>query len=160
MAENVAKARVSFFYLTGLVFSLGGVLLAGLLVCKHVFPDLCTGSYGCNISGIDGCSNLGKSPYSKIFGIPLALPGFLYYTFMFLLFGELYRTRRNVSRFGLLPVIAGLAVFGMVFDGYLAYINFMIMDTPCMLCAYSYIMTAGLAVGAFFAWFTDRPGES
>jgi uncharacterized membrane protein len=157
MAENGSKTRITAFYITGLLFSLGGVMLAGLLVCKHVFPDLCTGSYGCNINGTDGCSNLGKSDYSKLFGIPVALPGFFYYIFMTLLYIELFRSRNSSSRFGILPVIAGLAAFGIVIDGFLGYINFFILGTPCMLCAYSYIMTLGLSIGAFGAYFIDRP---
>jgi uncharacterized membrane protein len=160
MAEKNSGSKATAAYIAGLIFSIGGMGLSGLLICKHMFPDLCTGHYGCTVSGIDGCTNLGKSQFSKIFGIPLALPGFFFYTFLTLLFSELIRSRKSPDRFILTAVAVSLAAFGIVFDTYLAYINFIVMEVPCMLCAYSYIATIGLSIGAFMAWFTDRPDSA
>src|SRR5512137_2864822 len=78
----------------GLIAAALGSILALLLVCKHVFPELCSTSLGCSISGIDGCSDLGKSSYSKILGIiPTAIPGLFYYLFLTFLYISLIRSQ-------------------------------------------------------------------
>ncbi len=147
----------NIFFITGLIFSAAGAVLAGLLICKHVFPELCAeGSLGCGVGGTDGCANLGKSDFSKVFGIPLAIPGFIYYIFVFLLFLEGYRQKSGPVRNQVLYILAGLAAFGVIMDGILGYLNFFILPVPCMLCAYSYLATSGLAVSALVLYFSEK----
>ncbi|MBL8018435.1 MAG: thioredoxin domain-containing protein [Leptospirales bacterium] len=128
----------------GLVFALAGIVIAGLLVCKHIFPEYCQSSYGCAIDGVDGCADLGKSEKSKLFGIPIAIPGLFFYAtcagLLFLLLREVDRDRQA----GLATMLLALAVFGTVFDLILAYTNFFVLVVPCRLCIYTYFCTAGI----------------
>ena len=150
------KNRSRIPALVGLVFSGAGILLAALLVCKHVFPGLCSSSLGCDIQGVDGCSSLGKNPASKLFGvIPFAIPGFFYYVYVFSLFLGIYREENRSRRTGLIQVTLTVATFGFVLDMFLAYVNFFQLPVPCLLCAYSYIATIGLASASFYAYSAE-----
>lgn len=146
MEQNRSKIPA----IIGLIFSGAGIILATLLVCKHVFPGLCSSSLGCDINGVDGCSNLGKDPRSKLFGfIPFAIPGFFYYVFVFTQYLSVLRASEKKVRTGIIQVLLTTAAFGFILDAILAYINFVQLPVPCLLCAYSYVATLGIAITAF-----------
>ncbi|HNN76987.1 MAG TPA: vitamin K epoxide reductase family protein [Leptospiraceae bacterium] len=144
---NATSPNKPFAY-AGLVFTLIGIGISGLLVCKHVFPEFCSSSYGCTIGGVDGCSELGSSRYSKIFGIPIAIPGFFFYATSFALFGLTLRETNKDKSAALASLLFTVAVFGAVFDVVLGYINFTKLVVPCRLCIYTYFCTAGFLICA------------
>ncbi|MBI3395213.1 MAG: DsbA family protein, partial [Spirochaetia bacterium] len=140
----------------GLVFSIGGLILSGLLVCKHGFPDLCASSWGCSTTdGVDGCAQLAQSHYSKILGIPIAIPGFFFYALLVAMFWRI----RQGAHSSMTLVLATLVVFGAVFDAFLGYINFGVMVVPCKLCAYSYIAMAGALVAGIMLYRSESDKE-
>jgi len=151
------------YYLVGLVVGTIGVLITILLICKQVFPDICTSSLGCAIDGVDGCKELGESGYSKIFGIPIAYLGLIYYTFIAILFGISYfkenqnDTTMNHSRI-LISYYA--AIFGIVFDSILGYINFTKLIVPCLLCVYTYFVTFALFIITLVLKNRNKPKEN
>ncbi|MFN3605128.1 MAG: vitamin K epoxide reductase family protein [Leptonema sp. (in: bacteria)] len=134
------------YFLLGSLISIFGVILSILLVCKHSFPDICPTSLGCNIEGVDGCKELGQSEYSKIFGIPIAFFGLVYYLFLGLQFFISF-LRENVDpieNHSRIRLVYYFSIIGLGFDGILAYINFKILIVPCLLCVYSYFITLSL----------------
>ncbi len=159
---NATSSNRPFAY-AGLAATLIGMAVSGLLVCKHVFPDFCHGSYGCTIGGVDGCSELGASRYSKLFGfLPIAIPGFFYYATSFGLIGLIVREANKDRSAALASMLLSLAVFGAVFDVVLGYINFTKLVVPCKLCIYTYFCTAGLlvsAIGVFLMSKKQNPKE-
>lgn len=143
-------------YLVGTIFGAAGILLSLLLICKHVFPQICSYSLGCTVTGgVDSCQELGQSRYSKILNVPIAFPGFFYYIFVTILMFRLYSSPSAADRKGKFAFLASLLVFGLVFDGALAFINFFVLVSPCMLCAYSYIALLGIVGSAVTAYFSE-----
>lgn len=134
----------------GMLIALVGVFIAALLVCKHNFPDLgvCQSGFGCTIDGVDGCSELGKSKYSKLpfVGLSFASLGLAYYLFLVVLFWRLSAETDAVVRSGLHLLLLTLAAVGLVVDLALAYINFFELIVPCRLCMYTYGVTLGVIV--------------
>src|SRR5690242_13652682 len=67
---------------TGLMaIALLGILLAAYAIPLHYPPS---SSSICNISETVNCDKVNKSPWSEIFGIPVAILGLLSYLFVFL----------------------------------------------------------------------------
>ena len=120
--------------------SIIGVIISLILVCKH--SGNCTSTFGCTINGVDGCSELGSSKYSKInfpfASIPIAILGFFYYSLIGLLLFNLNKIK-EVFYNSTLSLLTSLVVFGFIFDLFLAYRNFFVLTTPCLLCVYTYI---------------------
>lgn len=139
MADQKSNPLILY---TGVAVSVVGVVLSTLLLCKHGFSDLCTSSLGCSIDGVDGCKELGQSSLSKIGPFPIAIFGLLYYAFLtaaFLL--QSIRPRGELAALLLYTTIVGLVV-----DAVLGYINFTQILVPCILCAYTYLITLALFV--------------
>ncbi len=138
----------------GVIVSTLGVIFSTLLLCKHGFSDLCSSSLGCSIDGIDGCKRLGESSLSKIGPFPIALFGLLYYAFLGVAFAlQALRARSEMALVLLYATSAGLVV-----DVILGYINFTQILVPCILCAYTYLITLALFVLALTHWLqSNRP---
>lgn len=145
------KSMIEWPRFAGLAFSLFGIILTILLVCKHMFPAFCTGSMGCEIDGVDGCAELGDSAYSSIFGVPIALLGLFYYSIVLALFLKTF-VKPSVALTGLLFTAA---VVGILVDLPLFYLNYFVLSTPCTLCAYTYIATIGIFIAAFFMFMPE-----
>jgi len=133
----------------GALLSLVGILFSLMLVCKHNFPELCAaGSFGCSlVGGVDGCMELGKSPYSKLFGIrylSISVLGLIYYIFLFLSFLRFPSGRPERDHH--FTFLAITIVFGLFFVFGLALVNFLVLPTPCTLCAYSYPVIVFLTI--------------
>lgn len=144
---SAQSKNIRNLYLVGAAFAFLATALSALLICKHVFPGLCSLSLGCTISDVDGCADLGMSRHSKIFGtrIPIAVVGFFYYCFLLVAFVELFRRKDEESQRQIRAVLLPLVIFGFIFDIALAYVNFAKLVVPCMLCAYTYVCMLGLA---------------
>ncbi|MCS7205598.1 MAG: thioredoxin domain-containing protein [Leptospiraceae bacterium] len=142
-------SKNQIYYLSGFLISVIGIILSVILICKHGFPNICTGSMGCSIEGVDGCKELGESEYSKIFGIPIAYFGIIFYSFLAFLFGYSFLKEKpehpeiNHSRILLLFYAS---IFGVIFDSFLGYINFTKLIVPCLLCVYTYFVTLAIFI--------------
>lgn len=148
--------------IAGLVIALIALGLSIALACKH--EGLCTGGTGCLIGDVDGCAELGKSEHSRIFGFHIAWLGVFYYAMIALLFAGVIMQRLqsagaelNKGGNGLITLLVSAVVFGFVFDLFLAYINFTVLDVPCLYCLYTYICQLGiLAVAGFLYYAASR----
>ncbi len=145
----------------GLAVALVGVVLAALLVCKHNFSGVCPSSFGCNINGVDGCSELGKSAYARLPFIPISFAtlGLAYYSFLALLFWNMSRTTDAKSLGGQRTLLLALTVSGLVLDAALAYINFTKLIVPCRLCMFTYGVTGGVFIVALLLQRDSSAGE-
>jgi len=122
-------------------FCIFGMILAGYLTYNHY-------SYGssfCDISETISCQIVNQSTYSEIFGIPVAILGFLAYLTMFIL-SLLLLTRYDFSRVyrklhegHALWFATLLAMGGFGFQTYLAYIEWKVLKTWCPLCITSHL---------------------
>ncbi len=145
-SSKSASGTSKILPLIGLAVAVIALVISGMLVCKH--EGVCSASMGCTIGNVDGCSELGKSSYSKLFGlVHIAWLGFFYYAFMSVSFLLLYlRADDRENRPAALTLLMAAAVFGFVFDLFLAYTNFFVLVVPCVLCGYTYICQLGVLI--------------
>ena len=92
----------------------------------------------CNIAALDGCNIVAQSPYSKLFGLPLALYGVVFYAVIFALAALLFvlPTRivfRSLYVLGIAGVVASVCFLS---------IQFFLIHAVCMYC----IASAAIAV--------------
>lgn len=89
--------------------------------------------------GLGECESVQNSPYAVIFGIPIALLGFLAYAMiLFLWWWGLSPARANSD---LAPVgIFGISLFGFLYSAYLTYLELFIIEAICPWCVASAIV--------------------
>jgi len=91
----------------------------------------------CGADGGLGCQSVASSPYSSLFGLPLAAWGAVFYSALVLLgLGGVIFWRDSGRVF--LRWALCLAVLGLAFDLYLSYIMFFRIQAVCWLCATTY----------------------
>jgi len=88
--------------------------------------------------GSGDCSTVNASPYSEIYGIPVALVGVGGYAAILLLL--LMESRSNFVRQNGTLFIFGLSLTGFIFTLYLIYIEFAVLDAVCPFCLTSQIV--------------------
>lgn len=89
----------------------------------------------CNF--IKGCHIVATSPYSKIFGIPLALFGFFFYITAFGLLVALFQNRtRLLSRF-----LIAVTFFGFIASLYFMYLEAFVILAWCEYCIFSAVLS-------------------
>lgn len=89
----------------------------------------------CNF--IKGCHIVATSPYSKIFGIPLALFGFFFYITAFGLLVALFQNRtRLLSRF-----LIAVTFFGFIASLYFMYLEAFVIRAWCEYCIVSAVLS-------------------
>ncbi|MEQ9366108.1 MAG: DsbA family protein [Leptospirales bacterium] len=157
--SNSGLAR--FLPFAGLGLALLALGLSIALACKHV--GICTGGTACLIGDVDGCAELGKSEHSQIFGVHIAWLGVFYYALIALLFGGLLARDAKATDpkagGGLVTLLISAVVFGFVFDLFLAYVNFAVLDVPCLFCLYTYICQVGILAVAGFLYYQASRGD-
>ena len=121
-----------------------GLVIAGLLWYWHVQnADIpCTNA---------GCDQVAKHPASRLFGIPVAAYGTLFY----LSFALLCALRPSVSAenqrlFAHLMLLWGTG--GFLFSLYLTYLELFVIQAICQWCLASAIIATALFVLSLLAW--------
>lgn len=143
------------FALVGAAAAFTGLIISAVLVGKH--EGVLEISAGCVINGTDGCANLGKLPASRFlgFGPHIAWLGFFYYVTLSVLFLVIAFVER-VRRASLIGFVFGLVVFGVFYDLFLAYTNLFVLETPCVLCIYTYAAQLGALIAAAVLYWGVR----
>lgn len=91
----------------------------------------------CNIQNLDGCNTVANSQYSRLFGIPLAEYGVLFFGMLFVLAAlELVLFDRLLRR-----VLQGVALIGVISSIYFTALQIFFIGAFCIYCAASAIIT-------------------
>jgi uncharacterized membrane protein len=91
----------------------------------------------CNIENLDGCNIVTNSPYSYLFGVPLAEYGVLFYAILFVLAAlELVLFDRLLRR-----VLQGVAIFCVLASLYFVSIQVFFIGALCIYCVASAVIT-------------------
>lgn len=159
--------------LIGLIAAITAVALSAVLACKQA--GVCTFSTGCSFNGQDGCAELGKLPSSKLplVGISVAWAGLFYYLYLGGLFIQLLVQKTPEKLDGLVTLLISMAIFGAVFDSFLAWQNFVTLSPcrdgvwfcpKCSLCAWTYLTQFIILVTAVLLYFqqskqSEKTGE-
>lgn len=131
------------FFIALLFLSLTGMIVTAYLVYQH-YKD--PGGAFCNVNDYVSCDIVNKSIYSEIFGIPVAVLGFLAYGLLFVL----SVTRRLV---GFATLFSGA---GLLFSLYLTYIEFFVLQALCILCITQQILILFIFLIYLYIWFAQR----
>ena len=116
-------------------------------VWQHFAP---VGSAICNVSDQFSCDIVNKSPWSAVFGFPVAGIGVIGYAVLGFL---AMRARCGGTQCStLLSWLLGLTAIGFVFQVYLTYIELWVIGVACPICLISQAAIFGIMVLSVLAW--------
>jgi len=123
------------------VLSVAGVGIAVYLALENL-----QGNAGvCTV--VHGCATVQKSRYGKILGIPISVPGLaLYLALAGSAAGWLFDFRAQRRLFTVIGFNG--ALFGVLFSGYLTYLEAFVLDAWCIYCIASALILSAL----FLIW--------
>ena len=126
------------------ILSLGGIAIAIYVLQSFLrdAPIVCLNS---------GCEVVRKSPYSRLFGLPVPGYGLIGYTILAIL--AFLRTLSAKLNKQLLPWIVGIGTGGIVFVGWFTYMELFVIRGVCTWCAVS---AANMVTIASLAWIEYR----
>jgi uncharacterized membrane protein len=126
--------------------SFAGMLVTTYLTYQH-FAD--PGGVFCNVNQYVSCDIVNQSIYAEIFGIPVAILGFLAYTAIFVMTLGVMKGWRSepIIRFGTL--FTGL---GLLFSLYLTYIEFFVLEALCVFCLTQQFLIFIIFIIFFVLW--------
>ena len=104
--------RKTILYIV-LIISFIGILLSGYLTYTHYYPE--SGSDVCIVGEEDSCSLVTTSSYAKIFGIPVAILGILWFLMLGFLTITLFTSKKYVRE------LFSWNVFGIIFVAYFIF---------------------------------------
>lgn len=102
----------------------------------------------CGTSG--GCATVQHSAYAWIAGIPMPMLGAVAYSLLIALaiLAMQWEQRRGVA----LQALVGVSLVGVLFSGYLTYLEFYVIDALCRWCIASAVVVLLVCILAFVAW--------
>jgi uncharacterized membrane protein len=117
------------------VLAIVGTVVSSVSLYHHYGKDKTT---YCDFGENFNCDIVNRSPYSKVFGIPVALIGIVGYLSLLAL-ATFYREKAETP-----GMLLFAAVLGLGFAFYLTYIEAFVLGTWCILCLSS--LTAILVI--------------
>jgi protein-disulfide isomerase/uncharacterized membrane protein len=121
-----------------LLLSVAGVVISGVLLYQHYFPDFEMGFITCGKGFSNPCITVGQSPYSMLFGLPVAAYGLFYFILLsFLILVADYAQDKFYKI--LCGVVLPLIIAGLVSDVVLGILMIKIGEL-CELCIFTYVI--------------------
>ena len=106
--------------------------------------------------GFGGCDFVNASPYSMLFGVPVALWGAVTYAVILGLALFLYDASGRLARW-LAAAVLTIAAWGFAFSAYLTWIELFVLYAICPFCVVSaVIITLILALSIVSVWRESR----
>ena len=100
----------------------------------------------CDLGALSGCNAVAESPYSMVFGIPIAAYGVAFYSALFLVAAlELIVFHRRARQ-----VIQVFAAFGLAASAYFTLLQLFVIQAVCIYCIASAAISALIFLCAFF----------
>jgi uncharacterized membrane protein len=114
------------------------VAFIGLFDAVYLTIEKITNNRAMCLPGIGDCWTVSNSPYSQVFGVPVALLGFLaYLTILFLLrIEDQYPAWKETIQ----QATLGIALSGTVYSIYLTYLEIAVIKAVCPFCVISAIV--------------------
>ncbi|MDB5245199.1 MAG: vitamin epoxide reductase [Parcubacteria group bacterium] len=111
----------------------------GLADATYLAHSALTGSaLACGIDAVlDGCNVVAQSAYSRVFGIPLAVYGVVFYAFLFMLSGLLL----IVSKRHFYHALFVVAVLGILSSVYFIGLQIFVIKALCIYCLASFVIS-------------------
>lgn len=121
-----------------------GLVFAGALIYEHNGAKTQLGSMVCDVSETSSCEKARDSAVGKIFGLPLALYGYVFYGGILALAVFLFLSLNDTA----LELLFWGAVAALAFDIFLLAYSIFLLGGICRMCAVTYAASALLVVGA------------
>lgn len=104
-----------------------------------------------------GCDVVNTSPYSELFGIPIAVLGSgAYFVYLLIL---LFETQKLVAKYTSLLIQFGIALIGVLYSAYLTYLELAVIHAICPYCVISAICLLILFVVSLIRLIKYEPIE-
>jgi uncharacterized membrane protein len=109
----------------------------GLADSAYLFQhDMSGVPLSCSVQGLSNCNVVAQSPYAKLFGIPIAAYGVVFYAALFALAAlELVLRDRRLRR-----TIQGAAALGLAASLYFLYLQVAVIGALCVYCLGSLVI--------------------
>lgn len=113
------------------------ILITLYLTYMHYKPEA---SEICTLGDTFNCDIVNKSSYAELFGVPVAILGFIAYLF---LFGSAIALARDIKFYKYLKFLRPIRLMwlmfavtavGVLFSGYLTYIELFVLEALCLFC--------------------------
>ena len=128
------------------------VALAGFTDSIYLTVNHFSGTeLNCNV--FDGCNVVTASPYSEIFGFPVALLGAIFY------FSVLFLTLLYIDRGkkGILTLIPPITIAGLLASAWFTYLQFFVIEALCQYCLLSAVTSTILFIlGMVLSKYTKK----
>jgi len=132
-----------------LVYALFALAAIGLINALYLAVSYYTGaSLACSL--LDGCNVVAASPYSKLFGIPLAYFGVLYFIGALSLGALMLVNAHIISKYAW--AVFSYTVLGGMFSLYFEYLQLGPIGAICIYCQISAFTTWFLMLVAYMLW--------
>lgn len=106
----------------------------------------------CDINNLSGCNTVVASPYSYLFGIPLAEYGILFYSIIFVLAAlELVVFDQLLRR-----VLQGVSLIGVIASAYFTLVQIFLIKAFCVYCLASALIAVFILILSTFIEPIDR----
>jgi len=132
--------------LASVVLSVLGILVAGYMT----WAELTNNETVCVETGNIDCAAVQDSAYAKTLGVPVALLGLLGYIAILgvLMLEDQLEIAAAYGR----TLVVGFALFGVIFQTYLTYVEAAVLEKWCQWCVASYIIITALLIIGVFRW--------
>ncbi len=147
-SDKTAVAAVAppwdWLRLAAILFCLFGIFVAGYMTWAEATGNETV----CANTGSIDCAAVQQSAYAKTFGIPVAGMGLLGYLVILgvIVLEDQVEFFATYGR----TLVVGMALFGVIFQTYLTYVEADVLGKWCQWCVMSYItITALLVIGGY-----------
>ena len=130
--------------------ALGGVGLATYLAMYKL------GMIGTLSCSIGQCETVNLSKWATLWGVPVAVWGVGFYVLLFAV-ALAGTTDRFVDAPWVSHALLGLTSWGVLFSGWLTYLELFVINAVCMFCVISAILVTVIFLLSIFEW-RARPG--
>jgi protein-disulfide isomerase/uncharacterized membrane protein len=121
----------------------GGCALAAWLIWIHLQLLITPGAgSACNFGGHFDCDVVNTSSHAEIFGVPIAYPGFVFYT---LLAGLAAAERFRGAPPRALAYARGLGAAAVLYSIFLAFISALLIEAFCLFCVGLHVINFAIA---------------
>lgn len=129
-----------------LLLALLGGVLSGYLTWVHYSGTLAL------CAGAGGCEQVQASRFASVAGVPVAVLGLLFYLSIFVL--GLWQRRADAESSGTVKLLLfGLTLLGVLYSGYLTYLELFVIGAICPWCvASALIVTALWGISTWELW--------
>lgn len=124
------------FVWVAVISAFAGLANSFYLVQAHISGD------PLNCTLLNGCNAVAASPYSIIFGVPLASWGVLFYFVIFVFAATMLVVRARM----LSHLFVFVTAFGFLASLYFTYLQFFVINAVCIYCIFSALLSTLLLI--------------